>query len=79
MQEPLRLAGPLGTLEASADARLTGSPGGSAVFAGPFDLRLVSPFVPDTTLAGPARVDLRATWDAEGVRVEGGSSSRTAG
>ena len=55
VQEPLRLAGPLGTLEASADVVLAGTPGGSATFAGPFDLRLVSPFVPDTTLAGPAR------------------------
>ena len=39
----------------------TGTPAGSVVFAGPFDLRLVGPFVPDTTLAGPARVDLRAS------------------
>ena len=71
VQETLRLAGPLGTLEASADVVLTGTPGGSATFAGPFDLRLVSPFVPDTTLAGPARADLRAKWDASGARVEG--------
>ena len=71
VQEPLRLSGPLGTLEASADIVLTGTPGGSAAFAGPFDLRLVSPFVPDTTLVGPARVDLRAKWDASGARVEG--------
>ena len=71
VQEPLRLAGPLGTLEASADIRLTGTPGGSATFAGPFDLRLVSPFVPDTTLAGPASVDLRAKWDGSGALVEG--------
>ena len=31
----------------------------------------MSPFVPDTTLAGPARVDLRAKWDASGARLEG--------
>ena len=27
--------------------------------------------MPDTTLAGPARVDLRAKWDASGARLEG--------
>jgi outer membrane protein assembly factor BamA len=74
VQEPLRLAGPLGTLEASADALLTGTPKGSVSVAGPFDLRLVSPFVLDTTLAGPARVNLRAEWDGKGVRLEGGLS-----
>ena len=71
VQEPLRLAGPLGTLEARAEVVLVGTPGGSLTFSGPFDLRLVSPFVPDTTLAGPASVDLRAKWDGSGALVEG--------
>ena len=72
VQEPLRLTGPLGTLEAKAEIVLAGgTPGGSASFAGPFDLRLVSPFVPDTTLAGPAKIDLQAKWDASGTRVDG--------
>ena len=71
VQEPLRLASPLGTLEANADITLDGTPAASVTLAGPFDLRLVSPFVPDTTLAGPARIDLRANWDASGARLEG--------
>jgi outer membrane protein assembly factor BamA len=71
VQEPLRLAGPLGTLEASAEATILGTPRGTVVLAGPFDLRLVSPFVPETTLAGPARVDLRARWDEGGGHLEG--------
>ncbi|MFN8096523.1 MAG: translocation/assembly module TamB domain-containing protein, partial [Vicinamibacteria bacterium] len=72
VQEPIRLAGPLGTVEARAEARLGGKdPGGSAVVAGPFDLRVISPFVPDTSLAGPARVDLRAAWGADGTTVDG--------
>ena len=69
--DPLRLAGPLGTLEASVEARLAGEPSGSAALSGPLDLRFVSPFVPDTTLAGPAHVDVHATWDASGTRVLG--------
>ena len=71
VQETLRLASPLGTLEANAEVTLDRAPAGSVTLAGPFDLRLVSPFVPDTTLAGPARVDLRAKWDASGARLEG--------
>ncbi|MFN8090767.1 MAG: translocation/assembly module TamB domain-containing protein [Vicinamibacteria bacterium] len=72
VQEPIRLAGPLGTVEARAEARLGAKdPGGSAVVAGPFDLRVISPFVPDTSLAGPARVDLRAAWGADGTTVDG--------
>ncbi|HYN05478.1 MAG TPA: translocation/assembly module TamB domain-containing protein, partial [Vicinamibacteria bacterium] len=71
VQETLRLASPLGTLEANAEITLDRVPAGSVTLAGPFDLRLVSPFVPDTTLAGPARVDLRAKWDASGARLEG--------
>ena len=35
---------------------------------------MLIPFVPDTTLAGPARVDLRASWDPKGVRIDGGLS-----
>ncbi len=54
VQEPLRLAGPLGTLEASADVALVGDRRRARLtVAGPFDLRLLSPFLPDTTLAGP--------------------------
>ena len=72
-QAPLRLAGPLGTLEARGEARLAdGAFAGTAVVAGPFDLRLVGPFLPDTALAGPTRIDLRASWDQKGVRLEGG-------
>jgi outer membrane protein assembly factor BamA len=74
VQEPLRLAGPLGTLEASAAVVLTGTPKGSFSLNGPFDLRLVGPFVPDTTLAGPARVDLRGEWNESGLRLQGGLS-----
>jgi outer membrane protein assembly factor BamA/autotransporter translocation and assembly factor TamB len=71
--DPLRLTGPLGTLEARAEARFSGgAPGGSATIAGPLDLRFVSPFVPDTTLSGPARIDARASWGKDGVRLEGG-------
>lgn len=71
VQEPLRLSGSLGTLEARAEASFLGEPSGFAVFSGPFDLRILSPFVPDTTIAGPAQVDLTARWDAAGARVEG--------
>jgi outer membrane protein assembly factor BamA len=72
---PLRLVGTLGTLEARAETRLAGGPfAGSARLSGPFDLRVVGPFLEDTTLAGPARVDLRASWDAKGVRLDGGLS-----
>jgi outer membrane protein insertion porin family len=72
VQSPLRLSGPLGTLEASAEARLAGGPtSGTAVITGPLDLRMVSPFVQDTTIAGPARVDVRASWDSQGVRLRG--------
>ncbi len=72
VQSPLRLVGPLGTLEARADARIAGGPpAGTAVVAGPFDLRMISPFLEDTSVAGPARIDLRASWDPKGVRVDG--------
>jgi outer membrane protein assembly factor BamA len=71
-QEPIRLAGPLGTLEARFALDLDGATRGSATLAGPFDLRLVSPFVPDTRLSGPARVDLRAEWNGGAARLEGG-------
>jgi outer membrane protein assembly factor BamA/autotransporter translocation and assembly factor TamB len=70
---PLRLVGPLGTLEARAEATLGGaSPQGSASIHGPFDLRLLGPFLPDTTLAGTGQVDLTASWGASGVRLDGG-------
>ena len=47
---------------------------GQATIAGPFDLRMLIPFLQDTTLAGPARIDLRASWDPKGVRMNGGLS-----
>ncbi len=69
---PLRLTGPLGTLEARAEAHLAGGPAsGSARVNGPFDLRFLSPFVPDTTISGPARIDARATWGDGGLRLDG--------
>ena len=71
VQEPLLFAGPLGTLEASAEATFLGAPRGFVVLAGPLDLRLVSPFVPNTTLTGPARVDLRARWEDGVARLDG--------
>ncbi len=72
-QDPIRLTGPLGTLEARGEARLAGGPAsGSATVAGPFDLRFLSPFVPDTTLSGPASVDVRASWGEGRLRLEGG-------
>jgi outer membrane protein assembly complex protein YaeT len=70
--DPLRLTGPLGTLEARVEARLAGAnPGGTAALTGPFDLRFLSPFVPDTTLSGPATVDVRASWGDERLRLDG--------
>ncbi len=70
---PLRLQGPLGTLEARAQGRIAGGPvAGSASLVGPLDLRTISPFLADATLAGPARLDLRASWDPKGLRLDGG-------
>ncbi|HSD26535.1 MAG TPA: translocation/assembly module TamB domain-containing protein [Vicinamibacteria bacterium] len=70
--DPIRITGPLGTLEARAEARFAGGPpGGTAALSGPFDLRFLSPFVPDTTLSGPASVDVRASWEEERLRLDG--------
>jgi outer membrane protein insertion porin family len=70
--DALRLSGPLGTLEARAEARLAGgSAGGSARVNGPFDLRFLGPFVPGTTLSGPATIDVQARWGGEGLRLGG--------
>ena len=59
--DPIRLEGALGKLE----ARLSGDAGeggtkGEAVLSGAVDLRALSPFLPDTTVSGPATIDLRA-------------------
>jgi hypothetical protein len=73
--QPLRLVGALGTLEARAETRIAGGPfAGSARLSGPFDLRVVGPFLENVTLAGPARVDMRASWDAKSARLDGGVS-----
>jgi outer membrane protein assembly complex protein YaeT len=70
--DPLRLSGPLGTLEARAEARLAGGPAeGSAHVNGPFDLRFLGQYVPGTTLSGPATIDVRARWGGEGLRLDG--------
>jgi outer membrane protein assembly factor BamA len=70
---PLRLTGPLGTLEARAEALFGGErAGGSLRLAGPFDLRFLSPFVPDATLSGPATIDASLRWGGDGLRLEGG-------
>jgi outer membrane protein assembly complex protein YaeT len=70
--DPVRLTGPLGTLEARVEARLAGaSPGGRATLEGPFDLRFLNPFLPGTTLSGPATVDLRASWGGGHPRLDG--------
>ena len=78
-QDPLRLTGPLGTLVARVEARLGGGPpGGTAAITGPFDLRFLSPFVPDTTLSGPATVDVRASWGGDRLRLDGEPEGREA-
>jgi outer membrane protein insertion porin family len=79
VQSPLRLTGPHGTLEAEAEARLAGEArGGTARIEGPFDLTVVSPFLPDTLASGPARIDARARWGGEGLRVDGGLTVKDA-
>ncbi|HXY40497.1 MAG TPA: translocation/assembly module TamB domain-containing protein, partial [Vicinamibacteria bacterium] len=79
VQSPIRMAGKLGTLEMRADAQLAGSPmRGSAVVSGPIELRMLNPFLTDLTAAGPSRVDVRASWDPGGVRIEGGLSAENA-
>lgn len=79
VQSPIRLAGRLGTLEVRAEAQIAGAPvGGSAVVDGPVELRLLNPFLTDAAVAGPARVDVRASWGPMGVRVEGGLSVENA-
>jgi outer membrane protein assembly factor BamA/autotransporter translocation and assembly factor TamB len=72
VQSPLRLTGPRGTLEAQAEALLAGeAAGGSASVEGPFDLLILTPFLPDTTVAGPAQADVRARWGRDGLHLEG--------
>jgi outer membrane protein assembly complex protein YaeT len=69
--DPIRLSGPLGALEANGEATFLGAPRGVLSLTGPFDLRLVGPFVPSTVLSGAARVDLRARWGDGPTRLEG--------
>lgn len=70
--EPVRLAGPLGALEArlarSAD---TAGAGYEAAVSGAFDLRAISPFLPGTSLSGPATIDVRARRGPAGPRLDG--------
>jgi outer membrane protein insertion porin family len=80
--EGVRLTGPLGELEAGVEADLAGSsPRATASVAGELDLRALGAFVPDTSLAGRARVDARLTradgaWRVDGVaRVDHGRLS----
>ena len=70
--EPIRLEGSLGALE----ARLTGDPGaahpsGEGVLSGAVDLRALSPFLPDTSVSGPATIDLRASYASDAWRLDG--------
>src|SRR5262249_30232503 len=79
VQSPLRVTGPQGTLEAAAEAILGGeAPGGTAQMEGPFDLAILSPFLPDATVSGPARIDAQARWGGEGLRLDGGLSVKEA-
>ena len=65
---PVRLEGSLGSLEARFGGRVgEGAPRGEASLEGRVDLRALSPFLPDTSVAGPATLDARA--ELRGGRV----------
>jgi outer membrane protein insertion porin family len=71
--EPVRLLGTLGALEARVDGRFGArAPRGEASLKGRIDLRALSPFLPDTSAAGPATIDARASYEAGAWRLAGG-------
>jgi outer membrane protein assembly complex protein YaeT len=70
--DPIRLEGALGTLEARLGPRGAGArPGGEATVKGAVDLRVLSPFLPDTSVSGPATIDVRANYTGEAFRLFG--------
>jgi outer membrane protein assembly complex protein YaeT len=70
--EPIRLQGGLGNLEARLGARGLGTKtSGEAALSGSVDLRALSPFLPDTTLSGPAAIDVRARYADDRASLDG--------
>jgi outer membrane protein assembly complex protein YaeT len=71
--DPIRLEGPLGTLEARLHGRFgDASPTGEAALTGRVDLRVLSPFLPDTSVAGPATIDARLGYARDAWQLAGG-------
>lgn len=70
--EALRWEGSLGRLEASAQARLLGSPAASGTLSGSFDLAALNALLDEgTSLAGATTLDLRWSQDREGLQLQG--------
>ncbi len=71
--EPVRLQGSLGSLAARVGGRVgEGAPRGEASLEGRVDLRALSPFLPETSVAGPATLDARASYEGDAWRLSGG-------
>jgi outer membrane protein assembly complex protein YaeT len=71
--EPVRLAGPLGELEVLLGPASGDAPRGTeAKLTGRVDMRVVSPFLPGTSVSGPARIDARVGYPGGAWRLAGG-------